>query len=357
MQTERKTIKIFDTDIEVEKKFRKFTILTDSIYHIFVAKSGFGSPWSVLNILEVPTAFLIKNHKPDELLKLTREVIKLQPQATTKINAFYLRYTINYYIGNYSTKFDLIPADLMISVPFNDIFVPYIYRCKSYDTKIQNLIEIFKLCDKSDIDIIQHFETGYSGSCNKIFKGQIFNEIDNSLNILSGMQKPESKVITYLIKLQSTSIILKMIKYWGLDSAKLFEKAIKGKDYSTMEVLYPTLSKKLRVENWENMIRAIPGLIRSSCEPEIFQSIEEIAPIEWEHFKYEPPAGKTMYCTKTHPVNLSIDASPALIAFLKEKYPDNLNFGYIKKWMEKYLADKDCFDETFFEITELFKNL
>lgn len=356
MPAEKKTIKIFDTDIEVEKDYSTFKILTDSIYHIFVARSGYSSVWSILNILEVPTAYLVKKYQPVQLFKLTREVIKLQPQVTDKINAFYMRYTLDYYIGKYGKTFDPIPADLMISLPFNDIIVPNIYKGNNYDKKVKNIIEIFKLSDKSNIDILKHFETGYSQYCNKKFKGEFFNEIDNNLNILSGMSKPESKIITYLIKLKNTSIILKMINLWKLDPAKLFEKAVSGKDYSTMEVIYPTLSKKLRVENWENMIRAIPGLIRSDCEPDIFQSIEEIAPIEWEHFKYDPPAGKSMYCTKTHPVNLTPNASPALISFLKNKYPENLNFGYIKKWIEKYLADKDSFDETFFEIAKLFRN-
>lgn len=349
-----KTITIFDTDIQVDLNSRK--VLTKSPYNIFITYDYY----MLFNALETDDhTWFIETHQPKELFELTREVIKLQPQATEKINTFYMNHIIKEYIGKYSNNnFEKIPKNLMVSIPFNNIKIPWLYKDSDLKDKLNNLVEIYTISDTTNIDIIKHFDNCYSKyGGNKCFKGYFFNLIDEKLNIISKMQKPEQKVITALIKCKNSDITLKMINHWKLDPVKLFEKAIKGKDYSSLEVLYPNLSKKLRVENWDNMIRAIPGLIRSNCDPEIFNKISEIEIIEWDCFSYNPPEGKSMYATKTHPTDcLTNEASPELIAFLKNIYPDELNFDFIKTWMQKYLSDKNSFDETFFEIAELFKN-
>lgn len=349
-----KTITIFDTDIQVDLSNRK--VLTKSPYNIFITYNYH----DIFNALETDEhIWFIETHQPKKLFELTREVIKLQPQATEKINIFYMNYIIKEFIGKYNNNFEKIPNNLMVSIPFNNIKIPWLYKNSNLKDKLNNLVEIYAISDTTNIDIIKHFDNCYSkygGS--KCFKGYFFNLIDEKLNIISKMPKPEQKVITALIKCKNSDITLKMIKHWKLDPVKLFEKAIKGKDYSSMEVLYPNLSKKLRVENWENMIRAIPGLIRSNCDPEIFNKISEIETIEWKYFSYFPPEGKSIYATKTRPTDcLTSEASPELIAFLKNIYPHELNFDFIKKWMQGYLSDKNSFDETFFEIAELFKTI
>jgi hypothetical protein len=347
-----KTITIFDTDIQVDLNSRK--ILTKSPYNIFITHN-YNNVFNALDYDDFSQFFY--KYNPKELFELTREVIKLQPQATEKINTFYMNHIIREYIGIYKNNFEKIPNNLMVSIPFNNIKIPWLYKESYLKDKLNNLVEIYEISDTTNIDIIKHFDNWYSKyGGNKCFKGYFFNLIDEKLNIISKMPKPEQKVITALIKCKNSDITLKMIKYWKLDPVKLFEKAIKGKDYSSLEILYPNLSKKLRVENWENMIRAIPGLIRSNCDPEIFNKISEIETIEWENFCYNPPEGKLMYATKSHPVDcLTNEVSSELIVFLKNIYPNKLNFDFIKIWMQKYLSDKNTFDETFFEIAELFR--
>lgn len=181
--------------------------------------------------------------------------------------------TYLFYLDGCKEDFPLFDPDIIDIQKLNNFNLDLIKKYKSF-----NYDEILYILNRCNIEICEYLEKQF----------QITN--------LPTKKNQANEFIEKFIKLKYIPGIQNIATKFKIDTSKIISKSISTKSFDTLVIMYSSISKVQREKYYDQLIKLMPKLIGySSLTVGFLKLIEDIKPIAWNEYTYEPTEGFTNY--------------------------------------------------------------
>ena len=169
--------------------------------------------------------------------------------------------------------FPLFDPDIIDIQKFIRFNIDLIKKYKSF-----NYNDILYILSNCNLEICEYLEKQFQ-ICNlptKKIQANIFMDKFIKIKYIHGIQYIATK--------------------FKIDITKIITKSISTKSFDTLVIMFSSISRVQREKFYEKLIKLIPTLVScSSLTVDFLEQIEDIKPIAWNEYTYEPSDGFNNY--------------------------------------------------------------
>lgn len=245
-----------------DKSLKDFEVKDITPYHFLVYVDYYQKIYTIEQDDWLPHYKTLHRNLISELFEYFKDIIPKKRLIT------YL-----FYLDGCKENFPLFDPDIIDIQKFNFIDLDLIKKYKSF-----NYDEILYILSNCNLEICEYLEKQF----------QITN--------LPTKKKQANEFIEKFIKLKYISGVQIIATKFKIDTSKIISKSISTKSFDTLVIMYSSISKVQREKYYDQLIKLMPKLIGcSSLTVDFLKLIEDIKPIAWNEYTYEPTEGFNNY--------------------------------------------------------------